>query len=115
LKHCPITTCKTACDCPIQGQSCIHGRCVYLTESARIYCCNKPYCPAGQPCEDDQGNLKLCSSTKCNSPCDCSLGEDCRNGICVSVSPPVLCCTSSYCPTRQPCIKPDNTRSQCAP
>lgn len=110
---CPTTTCKTACDCNLQGQSCINGRCVIVTGAARVYCCNKQYCPAGQKCEDTQGNLKLCSKNSCQSPCDCNLGEDCRGGVCVNVNPPVYCCSASICPQNAACVKADGSQSFC--
>lgn len=111
---CPGAKCKTACDCPIQGQSCVRGSCAYLIGSARIYCCDKPYCPAGNSCEDTQGNLKTCSQASCKTPCDCNQGEDCRNSQCVLVSPPVYCCSKLGCPQQQyPCVRTDGTPSVC--
>lgn len=110
---CPVSACKTACDCSVQGQSCVNGRCVYLTGAARIYCCNKPFCPAGNKCEDNQGNQKLCSKNSCTTPCDCNLGEDCRGGVCTNVSPPVYCCSASVCPSQNACVKSDGTRGVC--
>lgn len=111
---CPGAKCKTACDCPIQGQSCVRGSCAYLIGSARIYCCDKPYCPAGNSCEDTQGNVKTCSQSKCKTPCDCNQGEDCRNNQCILVSPPVYCCSKLGCPQSQyPCVRTDGTPSVC--
>lgn len=110
---CPGAKCKTACDCPVQGQSCVRGQCVYLLGSARVYCCDKPYCPAGNKCEDKQGNLKTCSANACKTPCDCAQGEDCRNGACVNVSPPVYCCSKIGCPQRYPCTTTNGSQSVC--
>ncbi len=110
---CPGAKCTNACDCPIQGQSCVRGQCVYLLGSARVYCCDKPYCPAGNQCEDSKGNLQTCSANSCKNACDCKQGEDCRNGQCVLVSPPVYCCSKLGCPSRYPCITTSGGNSVC--
>ncbi len=108
---CPGSQCKTACDCPRQGQACIRGRCASV--SPPVYCCDKPGCVAGLTCEDRSGNLKTCPSKKCKTACDCSQGQDCRNGQCVRVYPPVYCCDKPGCPSRRACVKRDGSSSQC--
>lgn len=109
---CPGSQCTTSCDCPSQGQSCIRGRCV--SANPRIYCCSKPGCQAGQACEDTQGNLSTCGGRSCKVACDCNQGEDCRNGTCVRVSPPVYCCSKSPCQPGQACVKTDGSTATCA-
>ena len=110
---CKGITCKNACDCPVQGQSCVRGTCVYLQGTSRVYCCDKQYCPAGHKCEDKQGTLKTCSVQSCKTPCDCKQGEDCRNGSCILVSPAVYCCSKVGCPQRASCYRTDGTQAQC--
>lgn len=110
---CPTASCQSACDCPHQGQSCIRGRCTIVTSGATIYCCDKAFCPPGNSCEDAQGNLKYCSQQSCQNACDCNQGEDCQNGACVYVQPPVLCCSKPFCQAGAPCIRQDGTSSTC--
>jgi hypothetical protein len=111
---CPTSSCKSACDCPHQGQSCVRGRCTIITGSARVYCCDKPFCPPGNLCEDKLANLKLCSQQACQTPCDCNQGEDCRNGVCTYTSPPILCCNKPFCYQGAACVRPDGTASTCS-
>ncbi|TNE52155.1 MAG: hypothetical protein EP343_01790 [Deltaproteobacteria bacterium] len=108
---CAGSTCTTSCDCPTQGQSCVRGRCVY--SNPRIYCCSKSNCPSGNTCEDTNGKLGTCPGNACKTACDCNQGEDCRNGNCVRVSPPVYCCSKSNCRAGQACVKTDGTASTC--
>ena len=110
---CKGAPCKTSCDCPVQGQSCVRGRCTYLLGSARVYCCDKPFCPAGNKCQDKAGNFKTCSQQKCKTPCDCNQGEDCRNNQCVLVTPAVYCCGKIGCPRRSSCVTKQGIPSQC--
>ncbi|MCK6512270.1 hypothetical protein L6R29_20260 [Myxococcota bacterium] len=110
---CPTASCQSACDCPNQGQSCVRGRCTIVTSGSRIYCCDKPFCPPGNRCEDAQGQLAYCSQQSCLNACDCNQGEDCQNGVCVYVQPPVLCCSKPFCQPNAPCVRPDGTQSAC--
>jgi hypothetical protein len=109
---CPGSQCTTACDCPNQGQSCVRGRCTYT--NPRTYCCSKPGCLSGQACEDSNGKAGTCGGRTCKTACDCNQGEDCRNGSCVRVSPPVYCCSKTGCRAGQACVKTDGTSSTCA-
>ena len=111
--QCPGSTCKVTCDCPIQGQTCVRGNCVYLQGLGRVYCCDKQYCPTGNKCEDKQGVLKTCKQKSCSVACDCDQGEDCRNGQCVLVQPPVYCCSKLSCPQGQACKTNTGSSSFC--
>ncbi len=108
---CPGSQCTTSCDCSRQGQSCVRGRCTYT--NPRIYCCSKAGCRAGQTCEDKNGKLGICPGKTCKSACDCNQGQDCRNGSCVSVSPPVYCCSKTGCRAGQACVTATGSSSTC--
>lgn len=96
---CP-TPCKTNCDCP-QGHGCSRGFCSSHTFSS--YCCSKAGCPSGRSCQTASGSRGRCPVQTCTSACDCIQGEDCRNGQCVRVSPPVYCCSKPGCASGQIC------------
>lgn len=108
---CPGSQCTTACDCPAQGQACVRGRCVY--SNPRIFCCTKPGCQAGNLCEDSNAKQSLCPGQACKTACDCNQGQDCRNGNCVQVSPPVYCCSKANCVAGQPCTQSNGSSSTC--
>ncbi len=110
VSTCPGKQCTSPCDC-FQGYNCIRGRCVRA--SIKSYCCEHPSCPAGAVCEHINGKLGVCPGKKCQSPCDCNQGEDCRGGACIRVYPPVYCCNKSGCRAGQPCIDKNGSSALC--
>ena len=64
--------------------------------------------------KDKNGKMSTCPGKACKSPCDCTQGEDCRNGNCVRVSPAIYCCTKSGCRAGQACVNANGTKSTCA-
>ena len=97
---CPNVTCSTACDCD-PGLSCIANTCAL--GSAPLFCCESNTCPSGQTCENRRGVRGMCPSSPCTSACDCSNGQGCVNGTCLSQGEPVFCCDQGACPAGSAC------------
>ena len=109
---CPGVQCKTACDCPRQGQSCVKGACVFT--SPPTYCCSKTGCRAGYQCEDKNGKLSYCPGTLCKTACDCTQqGQSCVRGRCTYTSPPTYCCSKPGCRVGSSCEDKNGKTSTC--
>ena len=50
--------CTVSCDC-LDGFSCIDGRCQFEEGEPLLFCCSA-YCPAGERCESEAGQLRRC-------------------------------------------------------
>ena len=97
---CPNVTCSTACDCD-PGLSCIANTCTL--GNTPLFCCESNTCPSGQTCENRRGVRGMCPSAPCTSACDCSNGQSCVNGTCLSQGEPVFCCDQGTCPAGSAC------------
>lgn len=53
----PDQTCVNLCSCP-QGMACVGSVC--RLGAARVFCCDKPGCPDGQPCLTSGGVRSTC-------------------------------------------------------
>lgn len=102
--------CTTNCDCN-QGERCVQGACT--AQFGVGYCCSKPGCPANQVCYNTNGSSGRCPVASCTSACNCTQGDDCRNGTCTRVFPPVYCCSNTNCPTGSACINTSGQWSTC--
>lgn len=107
------TTCKVACDCPKQGQTCLAGKCVQLV--TQLYCCDKAGCPANAVCQAASGAYSICGGfgTSCTVHCDCNAGLSCTNGKCMASTKPVYCCSKKLCPKGQTCYDTQNNPGVC--
>ncbi|MCB9644879.1 MAG: hypothetical protein H6728_17545 [Myxococcales bacterium] len=106
---CP-RSCSNNCDCN-QGERCVQGTCT--AQFGAGYCCSKPGCPANFSCTNTNGTTGRCPVQTCTSACNCNQGEDCRNGQCTRVFPPVYCCANTGCPTGSACINAQGQWSTC--
>lgn len=110
------TQCKHTCDCP-QGQSCLNGTCFKGQQPS--YCCDNANCPAASFCEYRVGGYGYCpknnNQIKCNTSCDCKLGEICFSGACVRSQNPVYCCDrdKNVCPAGGLCEEKNGSKRIC--
>ena len=91
--------CHSACECP-DGMGCREGYCVEGAEPT--HCCDSEDCPAGEKCQDRQGNIDVCER-ECRTACDCAPGLGCFDGQCIAGVAPVYCCESDECPAGEQC------------